>query len=219
MSQSKTIKVTCPFCKKEHEFTVHPSLNVTLDPELKQKVLDRSLFSFTCPDCQKESPVFYPFLYHDMEKSVMIQFCAREQVEGYKKALQDSCEQAKDLAKVDMFKDYRYRIVTDLNDLNEKIYLFDAGLDDHVVELAKLSVRFQLKSQHNIEKLYYQKDRKDDLLLVQSEGKFIGTVPLTKELYEAYKTYYEERKDTEPFCIDENWAASLIMQEPEVPKA
>ena len=51
MSRNHIEKVTCPGCGKEADFTVWDSVNTTLEPDLKEKVLTGDLFKFTCPEC------------------------------------------------------------------------------------------------------------------------------------------------------------------------
>ena len=76
MSSFRNIKITCPVCKKEGIYTVWDSVNVDLDPELKPKVMDGSLFTWVCPNCKKSFNVPYSFLYHDMTHNFMVQFDA-----------------------------------------------------------------------------------------------------------------------------------------------
>ena len=76
MSSFRNIKITCPACKKEGTYTVWDSVNVDLDPELKSKVMDGSLFTWVCPNCKKSFNAPYSFLYHDMTHNFMVQFDA-----------------------------------------------------------------------------------------------------------------------------------------------
>jgi len=76
MSSFRNIKITCPVCKKEGTYTVWDSVNVDLDPELKPKVMDGSLFTWVCPNCKKSFNAPYSFLYHDMTHNFMVQFDA-----------------------------------------------------------------------------------------------------------------------------------------------
>jgi hypothetical protein len=45
-----------------------------LDPELKSKVMDGSLFTWVCPKCKKSFNAPYSFLYHDMAHNFMVYF-------------------------------------------------------------------------------------------------------------------------------------------------
>lgn len=76
MSSFRTIKITCPDCNTEGPYTVWDSVNVDLDPELKSKVMDGSLFTWACPNCKKSFNAPYSFLYHDMTHNFMVQFDA-----------------------------------------------------------------------------------------------------------------------------------------------
>lgn len=76
MSSFRNIKITCPACNTEGDYTVWDSVNVDLDPELRKKVMSGSIFSWVCPNCGKKYEVPYSFLYHDMTHSFMIQFDA-----------------------------------------------------------------------------------------------------------------------------------------------
>ena len=76
MSSFRNIKINCPDCNTEGPYTVWDSVNVDLDPELKSKVIDGSLFTWVCPNCKKSFNAPYSFLYHDMTHNFMVQFDA-----------------------------------------------------------------------------------------------------------------------------------------------
>ena len=44
MSSLKITNLTCPGCNAEGEFKYYASVNVTLDPDLRDKIMDGSLF-------------------------------------------------------------------------------------------------------------------------------------------------------------------------------
>jgi len=72
MSKIRTVKRICEHCGKEFDFPIYDSVNVTLDPELKDKVFSGDIFNCECPHCKKINTVTYPFTYHDMEKKFMV---------------------------------------------------------------------------------------------------------------------------------------------------
>lgn len=74
MSSFRKIQITCPDCNNEGGYTIWDSVNVDLNPEMRSKVMDGSLFSWTCPNCKKTFNAPYPFLYHDMTHNFMVQF-------------------------------------------------------------------------------------------------------------------------------------------------
>ena len=74
MSSFRNIIITCPACNTEGSYTVWDSVNVDLDPELKSKVMDGSLFTWICPNCKQSFNAPYSFLYHDMTHDFMVYF-------------------------------------------------------------------------------------------------------------------------------------------------
>ena len=47
MSRHHIEKVTCPSCHHEGDFELWDSINTALDPEMKEKVLNQSIFLYT----------------------------------------------------------------------------------------------------------------------------------------------------------------------------
>ena len=112
-------KVVCASCGAIHEIAAHTHIDVSSDPELKAKVLDGSLFTWECPSCGKVNLARYPLLYHDPEAALMIILSdARINAEGLPEG-------------------YTGRQVSSVGDLMEKVRIFDAGLDDIVIEMCK----------------------------------------------------------------------------------
>lgn len=127
-----TAKITCPECAHEDQMTIWSTLNVTLDRELKHRVLDHSLFRFKCKHCNAEAPVFFRCLYHDMEAHAMIWLIEKDaSIEEFKGALG-----AIKLA----LQPYRLRVVRSVNDLVEIVRLLDCGLNDIAVQIVKYGV-------------------------------------------------------------------------------
>ena len=62
---------TCA-CGHETEFHYYASVNVDVDPKLKDKVLKRKINYFKCPKCGYKQELAVRFLYHDMKRSLMI---------------------------------------------------------------------------------------------------------------------------------------------------
>ena len=74
MSTFRNVKITCPNCNTEGSYRVSDSVNVDLDPNLKSKVMDGSIFTWVCPNCKKSFNAPYSFLYHDMTHNFMVYF-------------------------------------------------------------------------------------------------------------------------------------------------
>ena len=47
----QSINCRCTECSCAHSVNYFPNVNVGEEPELKDKILDGSLFTWTCPEC------------------------------------------------------------------------------------------------------------------------------------------------------------------------
>ena len=209
MSKINEETIKCPKCGKESKFVMWSSINTVLNPEMKKKVLTGEIFKFKCNKCGCEARINYSSLYHQMEDRIMIYYVQDE--EDYESAckmfsVEDMPEIFEDL----MAEKYLYRIVTSPGKLREKIIIFDNGLDDRVIEIAKEQ---GIKVKH----IFFD---------VSSEGKYMFIIfdengetkmaSIEKELLE--KIREEVLKDSpdireDRFDIDENWALEKIMEE------
>jgi hypothetical protein len=134
MSKSSVVAFNCPKCQNQIQATVWSSLNFTLNPELKPKLLDETLFDCRCTSCGKTINSEYEILCHDMDKHYMVwlKFADSDKLVSFESAF--FCEPpfpARSASK------YTLRVVLDRKQLNEKIAVFDSGLDDKSVELTK----------------------------------------------------------------------------------
>lgn len=134
MSRSDRTTVTCPACNHQQEYTFWRSINVTLDPELKTKLLDHSLTTFRCEKCQHTANVNQGLLYHDMVRYLMIMVAPN--------GPGDLAEMAPLIQK--MQGKYLLRVVSSMNELIEKIHILDADLDDRAVEMFKSALMSSL---------------------------------------------------------------------------
>lgn len=78
MSSKDKHNVTCPQCGHEQETLVWNSINVTRDPELKQKLFNGELNVFKCNTCKHTGLINAPLLYHDMERKYCVQYYPQE---------------------------------------------------------------------------------------------------------------------------------------------
>ena len=117
-------------CQHPQAFTAWQSVNVTLDPELKARLLDRSLVTFHCEKCNHTVGVNQGLLYHDMDRRVMIMLGCQSP---------DEAESPEPL--LQKFQaEYSLRLVGSMNELIEKVLLIDADLDDRAVEMFKVAL-------------------------------------------------------------------------------
>lgn len=126
MSKSHTEKIRCPSCRKKQQATIWDSVNVTVDPELKPRLLARELTTFTCRYCGISADLESNCLYHDMDKGILVWLMYEGSVTGELRAM------------FDQFGEHKIRrTVSSINDFIEKIGILDNGLDDFEIELFK----------------------------------------------------------------------------------
>ncbi len=134
MSMKQSLNVTCPECGKESVCTAWPSVNEQLDPEVKKELLTGELTMFTCSFCGTRRRLCYPLLYHDMKTCCMVHLV-------FDGSTHENDEQHDMFLRMAQKDHYRFRIVDSFNELQEKIRIFDAGLDDRIVEIFKSYMR------------------------------------------------------------------------------
>ena len=123
----------CSNCHKQTEIEVRQSINVALDPELKARVKDGSLFVWECPYCGHRNLALYQTLYHDPDTKLMVWL-----LPGNGQPPQQVAQAVKEL------DGYTLRMVREVGDLVEKVNLHDAGLDDTVLEMCKWVTKREL---------------------------------------------------------------------------
>ncbi len=74
MSQLRKENIMCPHCHKEGVFRFWSSVNVDLNPELREKIFSDELFMYHCPHCGEVTGILAGFLYHDMKHQFMLFF-------------------------------------------------------------------------------------------------------------------------------------------------
>ena len=129
--------LTCSHCGAEHVVEIIAGVNAASEPELKAKIKDGSAFVAECPYCGYRSLVGGQMLYHDPSERVMVWLLPES----------DSLsEQQREIvsAGIPGLDGYSLRRVLSAGDMIEKVNIFDAGLDDRVMELCKYVTRMEL---------------------------------------------------------------------------
>ena len=138
MSSNHQEVVNCPRCSSEHTFIVWDSVNVTVDPHLKQSLVNGELTTFHCPNCSTETHLEFNCLYHDMDLQIAL-FLKYPNKEG--KTLVES-HSSNMFSKIS--ESYKCRLVTSYHELLDKIRIFDDGFIDIEIELLKLLISIKV---------------------------------------------------------------------------
>lgn len=176
----------CPKCGAENQFRFYDSVNVSLDPELKEKVLNTSLFKMKCSKCGSETVVRYDLLYHDMSdaRPLLIQCCQKK--EGWEKINEQNENVRKMMADMNLSNEFPHRVVIGYTALLEALRIFDAGYDDRVMFVLKMVFAAMLKRDHQECKglLFCGKDDKGQPLFSVLDDEFKPKLyNLTEDIY------------------------------------
>lgn len=204
--------VVCPECGHEQKITICQAVNVTTDPELREKVLSGEIFQFTCAQCGYRGFAGHPFVYEDKETNggflIYLEPDCTDRVVGI---------EGGDLADQVIYRERPMRLVVDLNSLKEKVYIFEAGLDDRVVELFKMLTMTKMygddPEEVPDELLFTQLDDAEDgeriiLFAAFRESRYLGVLELPYSLYQTCLVAGEHIWDmpvTECAVIDQDW--------------
>ena len=67
MSLTRNKVVHCPQCRQTSEFTIWDSINVFLDPEMRDELMKGNVFRWVCPHCGKLLSAHFDTLYWSMD--------------------------------------------------------------------------------------------------------------------------------------------------------
>jgi len=137
MSLTRELNLKCSGCGAENTFTVYDSVNVSLEPELKKKVLDGELFKMDCSSCGARIVVKYDILYHDMSEYRPLQIQCVQQKDGWEKINRGNGKIRKMMNDMNLSTAFSHRVVIGYNALREAIRIFDAGYDDRTMFVVK----------------------------------------------------------------------------------
>lgn len=127
----------CSHCHQSTEVELRQSINVGLDPDLKARVKDGSLFVWECPYCGHRNLARYQTLYHDPDARLMVWLLPGDEMPP--KAVEEAVKE---------LDGYTLRRVREVGDLIEKVNIRDANLDDTVLEMCKWVTRQEMSAKN-----------------------------------------------------------------------
>ena len=127
------VPANCSRCGGTHSVETYPSINTALDPTLKARVRDGSLFVWECPYCGTRNLLKYETLYHDPAERLMVWLLPGDALPPA--AVADAVKE---------LDGYTLRLVREVGNLVEKVNIHAAGLDDVLVEMCKYVTRMEL---------------------------------------------------------------------------
>ena len=166
--------LNCPRCGAAFEVEAVAAINTERDPELKERLLNGELFIRECPHCGARTLAKFPLLYHDPAEKLMI---------WLSDGSADTEARMQAAVTGNDFEGYTGRIVDTPGALIEKVKIFDAGLDDISLEMAKFVTRQELGKDADL--LFFGLDGADnEITLTYPEAGQMQMVRIGFNVYE-----------------------------------
>ena len=212
----------CSSCGEKKTVNLLPYVNFTDNPEYYALVKDLSIFKVKCDKCGKEEVIKFDSLFVDDAHKYFLYFLSdpsayskfRYQITYF---IETSLNRD---GKFDL-GDYKTRVVFDLNDLVEKMAIFEVGLDDISVELIKFMMyKKKVLDQAVYDKLYFDGMNKMNLEFAAFSSKSSTVKPekyvidgnFYNKVVDDVKKISDSLKDSkEPFrLIDSSWIETHV---------
>ena len=193
MSEVKKQMITCPYCGKEFEIKIWSQLEMPYDEVHKERIMKNTFFKTRCRNCEMLLPMAYDLEYNDLERKYLIWFVPKlldsEKVRIMKFNNRLETDNTLKLAQ----GGYRYRLVRTDNELREKVFIFDEGLDDRFIETMKVAyvpvIKKNAGEENRILGIFFDKN---------AEGKYQWVVIFDKRkpmVFDVDMSIYEDMKE------------------------
>lgn len=211
------VTIHCPVCQAEVERDIITKIDTRQEPELKQALLEGTLFNFECESCGAKRQIDHDCMYMDRDLKVVV--CLIPQLETRKSEMEEILTQFMRQSSEDLSQ-YSLRVVTTAAQMVEKVTIFNDELNDIVVEIVKLLTDGLFAKEHpdiDVRNRYYYKHHgqpkllyltKNDQLIVDFHQSLVdfSQDKYNKAVNEDYKGRF--------ILVDENWAANLLEKKP-----
>lgn len=208
MSGGRRAVALCKKCGGLGDVVIWESVNTQLNPKVKEKLMQGNLFRYICPKCGSVHRIDYGMLFHQMEDRRML-FLAKDAKEVEERIQSIGwLEKANAAGTAD---DYLYRVVRSDEHLREKIYIFDQGLDDRVIEVMKVFIISSLEPASDkllIDKMYLNvTDGAPKDFSIQMKYGRKRTVAFSQEMYDSVKKeFFMEDDGKHEYIVNHVWA-------------
>jgi hypothetical protein len=206
MSASHEQQYKCPYCGEEFTITIYDTVTSTKDPDLRERVLSGDLFQHTCPHCHKEFMIMNPLLYSDKEHKFVLWLSQND-------AGMNLSEFATPLVQ----QGYRLRRCASIQEFVEKIEIFEDGMNDIAVELAKYDSFIEFLDNkkgkaEDVTSIDYEGTKDDVMKIVVRTGdkgmSFLIPVNMIEEELKVEEDRYTVKEEDFPL-VNRDWLISL----------
>ena len=206
----------CPHCRHEEKIQAYPGINVSSNPELKDKVKDGSLFLWKCSNCGASNLAVYQSVYHDPSERLLVWLAPAESGGEADSAASSIARQLDTPEGRRILDGYALRKVTKAGDLMEKVRIFDCGLDDVAMEMAeKESDRDKAAAILALDLKFVKTEGADnDLIFTYPDNGSMTCIKAGFNVYEDCRGIVQRNPDIRPTpgfaIVDAQWLSSKI---------
>lgn len=171
MAEKQT--VTCSRCGADNSLESRLIINVGKNRDLKEKVLDGSLFMWECPSCGAKNLNNNPVIYIDPGEHLIIvvsdnNLCFEMPQDGE-------------------YANFSSRLVHSVGELLELVKIFDAGLDDEVINLCKQVTAMEMKKDNLNLKFFKLEGADNEIIFTFPEDGEMKIIAIGFNVYEDCK--------------------------------
>ncbi len=222
MSLTGNAHVQCPECGHEMDVVFYESINSMENPEIKGQIISGSFFQIKCEKCGAVTPLVYKTLFHEQGKYMIFLSLSDQDYMETTKAIASYRGEKKGLFGKKTFTgplaNYIFRIVKNQGELEEKIRILDAGLDDRVIEGTKLVTKMDVEK--NLPEFVYSKiifggitENGDYRLFFvgKNDENLEATIP--KSQYDSTAAYLLKKRPSiqeDDIVIDQRWVEKAL---------
>ena len=196
----------CMACGHKQSVLDVRQINVQKRPEIKQKIVQGTLFPMHCRACGAVLEKAQNCLYIDPALPLLLELA----VPGEPCRLQEVQEGLGDTKAI-------IRVVRTPEDMAEKLRIFDCGLDDRIVEIVRLLMVTQLTEQApdllESSPIFSAPHGEPQLTCLCRDGSE-RVCPITRKLQsEIYTQYLADREVQDTLVVDSAWVYRLLLSQ------
>jgi hypothetical protein len=204
MSQKNKYPIKCPKCSAEFEVDLYDSVNVEMDPSLRNELIYNRLNKADCPDCDLPFVIDKPLLYNDPVNDFMVYWLPLdgETIEEGQKRFRDFISNLNKTLPEDIYTP-QVHLVFERVELIERIFMLEAELDERIINYMKYMIYTRNPEKvdpRNKNILFNAQDSTDEMLnfIIQDvqTRKIEGMLEYDRKVYASLDEMFDQDEQT-----------------------
>ncbi|WP_298092835.1 CpXC domain-containing protein [uncultured Catenibacterium sp.] len=156
MREKDIYVITCAKCSKENRYEAYSCVG----PDQRERIIDDSIMSYTCPHCGETTFLKHPLTYIDPVHHFIVQY-------GQDK--NQFIHGVEQLRMTPLYKDYIFRYTDSWLNFKEKIMILE-NRDDRLIELYKIALKKELNEDIPSFFLFNKEEEKELMIALNPNG-------------------------------------------------